>query len=59
MDGITFVQELRSIPTPKEPVVVFCTANGEAKDIDDGIAEGEAGEAGAGVMSRLLASQSF
>ena len=25
MDGITFVTKLRSIPTPKEPVVVFCT----------------------------------
>ncbi len=40
MDGITFVQKLRSIPTPKEPVVVFCTSNGEAKDIHDGIAAG-------------------
>ncbi|WP_342742815.1 response regulator [Erythrobacter tepidarius] len=40
MDGITFVRRLRSIPTPKEPVVVFCTSNGEAKDIHDGIAAG-------------------
>ena len=40
MDGITFVSKLRSIPTPKEPVVVFCTSNGEAKDIHDGIAAG-------------------
>jgi CheY-like chemotaxis protein len=40
MDGITFVTKLRSIPTPKEPVVVFCTSNGEAKDIHDGIAAG-------------------
>ncbi|TAD75322.1 MAG: response regulator [Sphingomonadales bacterium] len=40
MDGITFVQQLRAIPTPKEPVVVFCTSNGEAKDIHDGIAAG-------------------
>ena len=40
MDGIAFVQKLRSIPTPKEPVVVFCTSNGEAKDIHDGIAAG-------------------
>jgi two-component system, chemotaxis family, chemotaxis protein CheY len=40
MDGITFVQKLRAIPTPKEPVVVFCTSNGEAKDIHDGIAAG-------------------
>lgn len=40
MDGITFVTKLRAIPTPKEPVVVFCTSNGEAKDIHDGIAAG-------------------
>ncbi|MFN4018935.1 MAG: PleD family two-component system response regulator [Erythrobacter sp.] len=40
MDGITFVTKLRAIPTPREPVVVFCTSNGEAKDIHDGIAAG-------------------
>ena len=40
MDGIEFVTRLRAIPTPKEPVVVFCTSNGEAKDIHDGIAAG-------------------
>lgn len=40
MDGIAFVEKLRAIPTPKEPVVVFCTSNGEAKDIHDGIAAG-------------------
>jgi two-component system chemotaxis response regulator CheY len=40
MDGIEFVTKLRSIPTPKEPTVVFCTSNGEAKDIHDGIAAG-------------------
>jgi CheY-like chemotaxis protein len=40
MDGITFVTKLREIPTPKEPVVVFCTSNGEAQDIHDGIAAG-------------------
>ncbi len=40
MDGIEFVAKLRAIPTPKEPVVVFCTSNGEAKDIHDGIAAG-------------------
>jgi two-component system, chemotaxis family, chemotaxis protein CheY len=40
MDGITFVEKLRAIPTPREPVVVFCTSNGEAKDIHDGIAAG-------------------
>ncbi|WP_017666345.1 response regulator [Porphyrobacter sp. AAP82] len=40
MDGITFVTKLRSIPTPREPTVVFCTSNGEAQDIHDGIAAG-------------------
>lgn len=40
MDGIEFVAKLRAIPTPKEPVVVFCTSNGEAKDIHAGIAAG-------------------
>ena len=40
MDGIEFVTKLRAIPTPKEPVVVFCTSNGEARDIHDGIAAG-------------------
>ena len=40
MDGIEFVTRLRAIPTPKEPVVVFCTSNGEAQDIHDGIAAG-------------------
>lgn len=40
MDGIEFVAKLRAIPTPKEPVVVFCTSNGGAKDIHDGIAAG-------------------
>lgn len=40
MDGIEFVSKLRAIPTPKEPVVVFCTSNGEARDIHQGIAAG-------------------
>jgi CheY-like chemotaxis protein len=40
MDGIEFVTKLRAIPTPREPVVVFCTSIGEAKDIHDGIAAG-------------------
>lgn len=40
MDGIEFVRELRSIPTPKEPIVMFCTSNGEAKDIHQGIGAG-------------------
>ncbi|MDY7098677.1 MAG: response regulator [Pseudomonadota bacterium] len=40
MDGIEFVRRLRAIPTPKEPIVVFCTSNGEAKDIHVGIGAG-------------------
>lgn len=40
MDGIEFVRRLRAIPTPREPIVVFCTSNGEAKDIHEGINAG-------------------
>ena len=40
MDGIEFVRRLRAIPTPKAPIVVFCTSNGEAKDIHEGINAG-------------------
>ncbi len=40
MDGIEFVRQLRGIPTPKEPIVMFCTSNGEAKDIHEGIGAG-------------------
>jgi CheY-like chemotaxis protein len=40
MDGIEFVAKLRAIPTPKEPIVVFCTSNGEARDIHEGISAG-------------------
>ncbi|MEM6858888.1 MAG: response regulator [Pseudomonadota bacterium] len=40
MDGIEFVRRLRAIPTPKEPIVVFCTSNGEARDIHEGIGAG-------------------
>lgn len=40
MDGIEFVSKLRAIPTPREPIVVFCTSNGEAKDIHEGIGAG-------------------
>ena len=40
MDGIEFVSKLREIPTPKEPIVIFCTSNGEAKDIHEGIGAG-------------------
>lgn len=40
MDGIEFVKRLRAIPTPKAPMVMFCTSNGEAKDIHEGINAG-------------------
>ena len=40
MDGIEFVSKLRAIPTPREPIVIFCTSNGEAKDIHEGIGAG-------------------
>ncbi|WP_298465807.1 response regulator [uncultured Erythrobacter sp.] len=40
MDGIEFVKQLRAIPTPKAPTVVFCTSNGEAADIHEGIGAG-------------------
>jgi len=40
MDGIEFVRRLRAIPTLKAPMVMFCTSNGEAKDIHEGISAG-------------------
>lgn len=40
MDGPTFVRELRAIPTPKKPTVVFCTSKGEVEDIHEGINAG-------------------
>lgn len=40
MDGIEFVRQLRAIPTPKAPTVVFCTSNSEAADIHEGIGAG-------------------
>jgi len=40
MDGLEFVRELRAIPTPKPPVVVFCTSKGDATDIHEGIQAG-------------------
>ena len=40
MDGIEIVRRLRAIPTPKAPMVMFCTSNGEAKDIHEGIGAG-------------------
>ncbi len=40
MDGIEFVRQLRAIPTPKAPTVVFCTSKGEVADIHEGISAG-------------------
>lgn len=40
MNGIEFVRRLRAIPTPKPPIVVFCTSKGDAKDIHEGIKAG-------------------
>ena len=40
MDGIEFVKQLRAIPTPNPPTVVFCTSNGQAADIHEGIGAG-------------------
>jgi two-component system chemotaxis response regulator CheY len=40
MNGIEFVRQLRAIPTPKPPIVVFCTSKGDAADIHEGIKAG-------------------
>ncbi|MEL6877912.1 MAG: response regulator [Pseudomonadota bacterium] len=40
MDGIEFVRQLRAIPTPKAPTIVFCTSKGDASDIHEGIGAG-------------------
>ena len=40
MSGLEFVSELRKIPTPRAPTIVFCTSKGEATDIHEGIAAG-------------------
>ncbi len=40
MDGIEFVRELRAIPTPYPPTIVFCTSKSAAADIHEGIAAG-------------------
>ncbi len=40
MDGLEFVTKLRAIPTPKRPVVVFCTSKGTAADVNKGIRAG-------------------
>lgn len=40
MDGIEFVKQLRAIPTPNAPVVVFCTSKTKAADVHAGIKAG-------------------
>lgn len=40
MDGLEFVTKLRAIPTPKAPVVIFCTSKGKAADVHAGIKAG-------------------
>ncbi len=40
MDGLEFVTKLRAIPTPKAPVVVFCTSKNRAADVHAGIKAG-------------------
>ncbi len=40
MDGIEFVRQLRAIPTPNKPTIVFCTSKGDAADIHEGINAG-------------------
>jgi two-component system chemotaxis response regulator CheY len=40
MDGLEFVKQLRAIPTPKPPVVVFCTSKNKAADVHAGIQAG-------------------
>lgn len=40
MSGPEFVEQLRAIPTPHAPTVVFCTSKGTAKDVHQGIRAG-------------------
>ena len=40
MDGLEFVTQLRAIPTPKAPTVIFCTSKGTAADVHKGIKAG-------------------
>ena len=40
MSGPEFVSELRKIPTPHAPKVLFCTSKGEASDIHEAVAAG-------------------
>ncbi|MEL7446229.1 MAG: response regulator [Pseudomonadota bacterium] len=40
MDGLEFVTQLRKIPTPVAPTIVFCTSKGDTADIHEGIQAG-------------------
>ncbi|BDI60887.1 PleD family two-component system response regulator [Qipengyuania nanhaisediminis] len=40
MNGLEFVRHLRAIPTPKPPVIVFCTSKSSAQDVHAGIEAG-------------------
>lgn len=40
MNGLVFVRQLRAIPTPKPPIVVFCTSKGAVEDIHEGVKAG-------------------
>lgn len=40
MDGLEFVTQLRAIPTPYRPTVVFCTSKSTAADVNKGIKAG-------------------
>ena len=40
MDGLEFVKQLRAIPTPKPPTVIFCTSKNKAADVHAGIKAG-------------------
>lgn len=40
MDGIEFVTQLRAIPTPRSPRIIFCTSKGTAKEVHQGIRAG-------------------
>ena len=40
MDGLEFVRQLRAIPTPKRPTVVFCTSKNKPADVHASIQAG-------------------
>lgn len=40
MDGLEFVRQLRAIPTPKAPTVVFCTSKNKPADVHASIQAG-------------------